>query len=109
MTLITRVSRLFRADMHGILDWLEEPETVLKQAVRDMESEIEGGEVALEQLVEKKEKLDSFVQQLSGDIAQYCKQIEVCFDEENLENDNFSRAHRAAEEAIRTLAKGAIV
>ncbi|ETW92791.1 MAG: hypothetical protein ETSY1_42105 [Candidatus Entotheonella factor] len=39
MTLMMRITRLFKADMHGLLDLLEEPEAVLKQAIRDMQSE----------------------------------------------------------------------
>lgn len=43
MTLITRINRLFRADMHAVLDNLEEPAVLLKQAIREME-EILGAE-----------------------------------------------------------------
>ena len=37
MALIHRISRLFTADLHAVLDRLEEPEALLRQAVRDME------------------------------------------------------------------------
>lgn len=37
MALITRVARLFRADLHAVLDRLEEPETLLREALREME------------------------------------------------------------------------
>jgi len=37
MALITRVARLLRADLHALLDRLEEPETLLRQALREME------------------------------------------------------------------------
>ena len=40
MTLITRITRLVKADLHSILDGLEEPEEVIKQAIRDMEEDI---------------------------------------------------------------------
>jgi phage shock protein A len=40
MALIRRVSRLFAADMHAVLDQIEEPEIVLRQAIREMEEEI---------------------------------------------------------------------
>ncbi len=40
MTLTNRMGRLFKADLHGLLDRLEEPEALLRQAVRDMECEI---------------------------------------------------------------------
>ena len=40
MALITRISRLFKADFHAVLDQIEEPEQLLKQAIRDMQDEI---------------------------------------------------------------------
>jgi phage shock protein A len=40
MALIRRVSRLFTADMHAVLDQIEEPEIVLRQAIREMEEEL---------------------------------------------------------------------
>ena len=40
MALITRVARLFRADLHAVLDRIEEPDVLLKQAVREMEEEL---------------------------------------------------------------------
>jgi hypothetical protein len=41
MALITRVSRLFRADVNAVLDRMEEPEILLRQAVREMEEEVD--------------------------------------------------------------------
>ena len=38
MALINRINRLFRADMHAVLDRIEEPEALLRQALREMES-----------------------------------------------------------------------
>jgi phage shock protein A len=40
MALIRRVSRLITADVHAVLDQIEEPEVVLKQAIREMEEEL---------------------------------------------------------------------
>jgi phage shock protein A len=40
MTLIARVSRLFKADLHAVLDRVEEPDMVLRQAVREMEEDL---------------------------------------------------------------------
>lgn len=37
MALIHRVSRLLTADIHAVLDRLEEPEALLRQAIREME------------------------------------------------------------------------
>lgn len=40
MALIRRVSRLFAADMHAVLDQIEAPDIVLRQAIREMEEEL---------------------------------------------------------------------
>ena len=40
MALINRISRLFKADFHAVLDQIEEPEALLKQAIRDMEDDV---------------------------------------------------------------------
>jgi len=40
MALIGRISRLFTADVHAVLDQLEEPKLVLRQAIREMEEEL---------------------------------------------------------------------
>jgi phage shock protein A len=41
MALINRVARLFRADFHAVLDQIEEPELMLRQAIRDMAEELQ--------------------------------------------------------------------
>jgi len=37
MALVTRLTRLFQADFHAVLDRIEEPDLQLKQAVREMQ------------------------------------------------------------------------
>ena len=50
MALITRVSRLFRADLHAVLDRIEEPDVLLRQAVREMEEALARDEQRLKAL-----------------------------------------------------------
>lgn len=83
MTLINRMARLFKADMHGILDWLEEPEAVLKQAVRDMETTIDTAEQAVAALVRKEAQLQAAVNTLTTAITELDHHIDLCFDEAN--------------------------
>lgn len=83
MTLITRMTRLFKADVHGILDWLEDPEAVLKQAVRDMETEIEHGTQILADFERREEKLKTVVTRLRDSLAELEGQIDICFEENN--------------------------
>lgn len=42
MALMNRFARLLRADAHAVLDRLEEPETLLRQAIREMEEALTG-------------------------------------------------------------------
>jgi len=68
MALIKRVTRLFKADMHAVLDNLEEPELLLKQSIREMES-------ALFHDQQRLTTLDKSLQQLHAQLDQY-KQAE---------------------------------
>lgn len=47
MTLMTRLSRLMRADLNAVLDRLEEPDILLAQALRDMQQALTADEHAL--------------------------------------------------------------
>ena len=85
MTLIRRIERLFKADVHGVLDWLEDPEAVLKQSVRDMEAEMAQGEQRLTDLSRKAERLQAFVATLEAKIAELAAQIDMCFEEDDPE------------------------
>ena len=50
MGILTRVTRLCKADLHGVLDQLEDRGLVLKQCLRDMETEIDRKEARLRQV-----------------------------------------------------------
>lgn len=79
MTLIDRITRLFRADIHDLLDRIEEPAVVLKQAVRDMEKELSLDEQIIRQLVRDDERLASRVQEIDGSLKDIEAQLDVCF------------------------------
>jgi phage shock protein A len=83
MTLMMRITRLFKADMHGLLDLLEEPEAVLKQAIRDMQSEIEQGRQALAERRQRAERLRRVSMHLEGSINAYEDQIDIAFEAQN--------------------------
>ena len=76
MALITRLSRLFQADMNAVLDKIEEPELLLKQAIRDMEESILTDERQLkiwsyeqQQLINKQDELKQSLSELSDKLA----------------------------------------
>lgn len=50
MGILTRFVRMCKADMHGVMDQMEDKSLILKQHLRDMESELEDNRIELEQL-----------------------------------------------------------
>ena len=57
MALINRMSRLFTADVHAVLDRIEEPDVLLKHAIREMEEELARSEQRVRQLEHEREPL----------------------------------------------------
>lgn len=80
MAILTRVSRLLAADLHAVIDRLEEPQAQLQQAVREMqqlttqlEREQQQGEARLQSLAEQQQKL--LAQQTTTQ-----QELELCLD-----------------------------
>ena len=78
MTVVNRMTRLFKADVHGILDKIEEPELVLRQAIREMEEELEREELAIKRGAEQLEQLTKRRERLAARFAEYNDQLETC-------------------------------
>ena len=83
MNILTRISRLFKADIHGILDTLEQPEIILQQSVRDMQSEIDKAEMTISELEKQQGKLEQKHQSLSTSIEDLQDQLQFCLRENN--------------------------
>lgn len=83
MSILNRISRLFKADLHGILDNLEEPEMILKQAIRDMQQEIDRDETTLSTLKRQQDRLHQKRQQQSQWVTELQQQLKFCLDEDN--------------------------
>jgi len=83
MALINRISRLFKADLHAVLDKIEEPEVLLKQAIREMEMDITSNEQELKHLTEQKKELKQLQQNISDKIKKLAEEMELCFQTEN--------------------------
>ena len=83
MTLIARITRLFKADLHGILDSLEEPEEVIKQAIRDMEEDLAAQESRLAGLHAVLQRLEREAQETTAAMQEIEQHIDTCFAAEN--------------------------
>ena len=80
MALIKRVSRLFTADMHAVLDQIEDPEIVLKQAVREMEEELARQIQRSKWLASEIETADKRIAALADSRSELETKLDLCFE-----------------------------
>ncbi len=82
MALINRISRLFKADFHAVLDHIEEPEALLKQAIRDMEDDLASAEQRIKLSTHDQEALSQRKGELEDTVTEYGVQLDLCFESE---------------------------
>jgi phage shock protein A len=80
MALVNRISRLVKADFHAVLDQIEEPEQLLKQAIRDMEDELADTEQRIKLCAIDQEGLHVRKSELEKTIAEVDGQLDLCFE-----------------------------
>jgi len=79
MALINRVARLFKADFHAVLDRIEEPEQLLKQAIRDMESELVAAGERIADCSREQQALDARIAEIRASAAGSEAELDLCF------------------------------
>lgn len=79
MALINRFTRLFTADLNAVLDRIEEPDVLLRQAVRDMEDELTALHTRLRALGAEAERLQALEQADRERLAELEDELDVCF------------------------------
>lgn len=79
MALINRISRLFRADFHAVLDQIEEPEVLLKQAIRDMEDDLAETDQRIRICAHDQEALATRKTEVDGKLAEIDDELDLCF------------------------------
>ena len=82
MALINRISRLFKADFHAVLDQIEEPEVLLKQAIRDMEDDLANTDQRVNLCAHDQDALSGRKCELESAIAEIVTQLDLCFESE---------------------------
>lgn len=80
MALINRVSRLFKADFHAVLDHLEEPELLLKQAIRDMEDELAAAERRIDLCRADQDAISHRQTEIANALLEIREQLDLCFE-----------------------------
>ncbi len=86
MALVSRLTRLFQADFHAVLDRIEEPDALLRQAVRDMEDALTRDEQRLKHLHADRAQMTNRLDELQASLTRLDEELDVCFaaDEDDL-------------------------
>ena len=79
MAVINRISRLFRADFHAVLDQVEEPELMLRQAIREMQGDVVDREQRLRSATNEQAELHACKDELAKTLKDIEEQIDLCF------------------------------
>lgn len=80
MALIKRISQLFKADFHAVLDRIEEPDQLLKQAIRDMEDDLAIAGQRVNLCAHDQEALGVRKIELEAAITGIDEQLDLCFE-----------------------------
>lgn len=82
MALINRVTQLFKADFHAVLDRIEEPEQLLRQSIRDMEDVLLTAERRVQQLSREQSSLLARKDELDAKVADLDGELDLCFEKQ---------------------------
>jgi len=93
MALVNRLSRLFQADFHAVLDRIEEPDIQLKQAVREMQLALDQDEQRLNLLQHETEQLNKADIAASEALLTFDEELNICLaaEKEDLARDLIRR------------------
>lgn len=80
MPLITRISRLFKADFNAVLDNIEEPALLLHQAIREMEDDVVSNQQQLKWLNHEVTELNARREELGQKIQRLNDELDLCFE-----------------------------
>ena len=104
MALVTRLSRLFQADFHAVLDRIEEPDLQLRQAVREMQLALEQDQQRLKLLQHEAAQLDKSIGDGDRSLQNFDEELDICLSakKDDLARD-LIRRKLAAEKHVQAL------
>lgn len=80
MALMARISRLLRADLHAVLDRLEEPASLLRQSIRDMEDALAEQADLVAKLGESRDTLRRRLRDIEAARDGIDTELDLCFE-----------------------------
>ena len=89
MALVTRLSRLFQADFHAVLDRIEEPDLQLRQSVREMQFALDQDQQRKQLLQHEADQLDKAVVSIGDKLQALDEELDICIaaDKDDLARD----------------------
>ena len=81
MAISTRIKRLFHADVNAILDAIEEPDVILKQAIREMQENLDWKRGRLARSEKNLKTLKTHELHLGEQIAKVEEDLKLCLNE----------------------------
>jgi phage shock protein A len=78
MALVTRLTRLFQADFHAVLDRIEEPDLQLRQAVREMQFALDHDQQRLKLLQHEVTQMDKAKESASKTLQAFDEELDIC-------------------------------
>jgi phage shock protein A len=78
MALVTRLTRLFQADFHAVLDRIEEPDLQLRQAVREMQLALDQDRQGQRLLQHQAAQLAKTLTSLEANMAALDEELDIC-------------------------------
>ena len=83
MPLINRLTRLFNADAHAVLDRLEDPDLLLRQAVREMDEELARNVQATKALELDHDQTRARIGDIESALSGIAAELDLCFAADN--------------------------
>lgn len=111
MALVTRLSRLFQADFHAVLDRIEEPDLQLRQAVREMQFALDQDRQRQQLLQHEAEQLDKAVDSIDDQLRSLDEELDICLaaNKDDLARDLLRRKLAAEKRLQATRERGAAI
>jgi len=83
LAIINRVARLFKADLHAVLDHIEEPQLQLQQAIREMQEELDDTESQLKRAQYEVNELEERKKTSQNNIKRIDEEVSLCLSNKN--------------------------
>ena len=78
MALVNRISRIFTADLHAVLDRIEEPDVLLAQSIREMADAVAADERRLAAVKERRQQCQRDLAASNARLAEFDRELDLC-------------------------------